>query len=126
MFNSRIVVVPLDSEAVSRLEWNSKEQELYVQYQSGPNSYTETEVGYAEFTHLCQLAHERGSWGQALHVWKTDRKLMFEQRDYEAWQEFVGAVHPATLARVAAWAKEEVNRQNLDQLRLRITKQRGW
>ena len=123
MFNSRIVVTPIHSEAVARLEWNSQTEELYVQYTSSDNSYAQQEVDFEQFTTLCNLAHRYGSWGSALHEWKSIRDKAFAARDYLAFQEFAKDAHPETMKRMAKWAAEEVARQGI---KINITKQRGW
>ena len=115
MFNARIVVQPQGSDAVARLEWDSVNEVLYVQYHSSDTTYDEQEVGYDQFAGLCNEANRLGSWGSALHHWKEARKEAFYMRDRNAFDEFVRSVHPSTLERFAEWTNEEVRQRKLAQ-----------
>jgi hypothetical protein len=124
MFNARIVIVPTDSTAVERLEWDSASQTLYTKYVTGDSVYADTEGGDSQFDLLRNLARQYGSWGSALHNWKQQREAAFEIRDRNAFDEFTEKVHPATMARIAEWAKEAVLEQQLQAQIAQATKQR--
>lgn len=113
MFSARIIVQPTSSEAVARLEWDSVNETLYVQYTSSDSAYSETEVDYDQFAALCGEANRLGSWGSALHHWKRAREEAFYIRDRNAFDELARSVHPATLERFAKWAQEEVQSRTL-------------
>jgi hypothetical protein len=72
MFKSRIIITPLDSEAVVHLEWNSVEEIAYFRYRDGEKTYDLQGITYEHFAHLCSEAHRLGSWGKALHYWKKE------------------------------------------------------
>lgn len=106
MFTNRIVITPVGSGAVERLEFDSDTQSLYVTYKSGDNVYLIEQVGWDDFMDLLDSAHDHGSWGRALHRWKVGRVVTFEERDREAFEALVEGMHPNTVARMAEWFVE--------------------
>ena len=86
MFKSRIIITPLESEAVVHLEWNSVEEILYFRYHEGEKTYNLEQITYERFAHLCSEAHRLGSWGSALHYWK---KEAVEQQAAARKEEFL-------------------------------------
>lgn len=100
MFKSRIIVTPLDSEAVVHLEWNSVEQIVYFRYLAGDTTYDLQGITYERFAHLCSEAHRLGSWGSALHYWK---KEAIEHQAAERKREFLAVWNGLDAVAKADW-----------------------
>jgi len=120
MFSSRLIVVPLKSDAVTHLEWNSDTQELFTTYVNGDKVYSAEGVTFEDFKGLCELASERGSWGSALHSWKAGRKEAMEAADRQSFQELVTTMHPASKARLLQFLQGEIKQDNLRQVALGV------
>jgi len=103
MFRSRIIVTPLDSDAVSKLEWNSETEVLFVNYVSGTKTYRTDGVTFESFTILCHEANRLGSWGSALHHWKAKHEADSYAKDKEAFDKWASNASQASMERWTSW-----------------------
>ena len=122
MFNVRIIVVPTDSTALIQLEWNSVTGEIYTTYKSsGHKTYAAGDVDFNDFSRLCHLAQQLGSWGSALHQWKTAREA---SSIIKAENKFNEAIAEMTLAQKEHWLRllrEDVKQSDLQKRATRET-----
>ena len=104
------MITPLNSTAVEGIQWNARDENLFVTYVSGDGSYMFDDVGWEQFSDLRECARNAGSWGSGLSDWKNKYSANALE---QARVKYAVALETASLSqkkRIAKWLADDIAR----------------